>query len=244
MASNVDVDYDDMVKKANNIATYASIVNKDICNVYQEIKEMKNVWYGASYDRFVNTSNYFIPDLDKLFRFIVTEGPAELAAKAVSYARGDLSTVNHTGNKSPKKIENVPLSNKAPKLRFQPQNISSAREQMERNFSEAEQECDTIVHILDSVEWESVAASSTKSKMKTSINNVKSIIGKIRQAMSTIITQQTTTINAIEGAAEAVEAGKDIILDMISDKWQNAQQTIQEIGENAHNTWRSMTGKD
>ena len=244
MASDVDVDYDNMVKVANKIASLAEKVNDDVYQAYQQIKQMKSVWFGASYDRFVTTSNSYINQFDRIFKFIVTQGPSELAAKAVSYSHGDLSTTNKAGSHSPKVITDVPLSNKAPKLRFHPSDIATAREQIETKFQNAGDKCDEINELLESVEWESVAATSTKSKMKTSVTNVKTIMGQVKGAMSTIIKNQTDTINAIEGAAEAVEAGKDIVLDIISDGMNKANDLIENIGQAASDTWRSFTGND
>jgi uncharacterized protein YukE len=245
MGANIEnVDYENMIKVANEIATEASKLNEDVSQAYQDMKEMSSDWYGNSYDQFANSANQYIAELEKCFRFIVTEGPAELAAKARSYAKGNLTVTNNTGNQSPKSIDAVPLTNKGTKLRFRSSSIASDRSVIESKFTSAEGECDTIVSKLESIEWESVAGNYTKNELKRRVNSVKEIIQLIKGSLKTIIDQQQATIDLLEGAAEAVEAGKEITLDIIDSAQNIAENLVNNIQDAASATWTSLTGND
>lgn len=245
MGANIEnVDYENMIRAANAIAGYGVKLNTFVNYAYTDMKEMSKVWYGYSYDQFAKAANTYIEQLNACFRFIVTQGPAELAAKARSYAKGNLSVANNTGKESPKSIEAIPLTNKGTKLRFKSTSIASSRQVIEGRFEAAERECDSIVTKLNSIEWDSVAGNNTKRELKDAVNRVKQMIQAIKKSLKLAITMQQQTIDSLEGAAEMVEAGKEITLDMIDSAQNFAQNLMDDIQDAAASTWQSLTGQD
>mgnify|MGYP004553886527 CR=1 FL=1 len=245
MGANIDnVDYQQMIKVANAIATEAASLNTTVNNAFTDMKNMRKDWYGHSYDEFAASANAYIAQLNTCFKFIVTQGPAELAAKAVSYSKGNLHVVNKTGQQSPKNITSITLTNKGTKLRFKSSNIREDESSIKSKFANAESKCDTIKTKLNSIEWESVAGSTTKKELVQKVDTVKNILGTIKSSLSNIINTQQSTIDALEGAAEAVEAGKEITLDIIDAAKNTASSLVSDIQEAASSTWQSLTGKD
>ena len=240
-----EVDYEDLIERANLLVGIAKPANDSVVSGYGKFDDMKNVWFGYSYDVAVNAVNQYVDTLNECFRFLVTQGPSELAAKAVSYSKGDMNAKNHTGNESPREVERAQKSNKAPKLRFQSSRVESTRSDIvDGDFKHAINQMDTYMNVLEGANWDSVAGESTKRELIQKAKTVQSILTHAQSSINGIITNQQNAINAIEGAAEAVEAGKEIV-ESLTDNAKNAYESfVQGAQEGAQSLWQSLTGQD
>lgn len=243
MGAKIDnVDYQDIVNKANQISNLSSEANRAIIDAYQKMKDMSNDWYGNSYDQFAKSANMYIDKLNKCFRACVVQIPTELIAKARSYAKSNLADVGGAMDTSVANITDIPLTNKDTKLRFVSSAISNDQSAIENSFKNAESKCDQVMSTLQSIDWSSVSGSRNKQELKTYIRNIKSIMEQIKASLKTIINNQQATIDLIEGAQEIVEAGKEITEDIIDAAKSSAQSLATEISDAISATWESLTG--
>lgn len=60
--------------------------------------------------------------------------------------------------------------------------------------------------------------------------------------MDNQITAQATTIEALEGAADAVEAAKDFAGDVVDGAKDMAKSAVNKIQETASDVWTNLTG--
>lgn len=86
MADIKEIDYDQIIVKASQIASAANEMQTNIKDAFTKIDSMRENWFGNSYDNFINVVNMSIPGLNKIFEVTVSDIPHEIAAKAKSYA--------------------------------------------------------------------------------------------------------------------------------------------------------------
>ena len=87
MADIKEIDYDQIIVKASQIASAANEMQTNIKDAFTKIDSMRENWFGNSYDNFINVVNMSIPGLNKIFEVTVSDIPHEIAAKAKSYAK-------------------------------------------------------------------------------------------------------------------------------------------------------------
>lgn len=243
MGANIEnVDYQDIVNKANQISNLSVEANTAISDAYQKMKDMSNDWYGNSYDKFAKVANSFIEQLNKCFRACIVQIPTELIAKARSYAQSNLSDLGGAMDASVKNLTDISLTNKGTKLKFVSSNVSNDQVSIENSFKIAETKCDEISSTLQSIDWSSVSGSRNKQELKKYLTNIKNIIGTIKLSLKQIINNQQATIDLIEGAQEAVEAGKELTEDIIDAAKSAADSLATEISDAVAATWESLTG--
>lgn len=66
-----EIDYDQIIVKASQIANSANDMQNAIKGAFAEIQQMSDVWFGNSYDNFINVVNMAIPGLNKVFTVTV-----------------------------------------------------------------------------------------------------------------------------------------------------------------------------
>ena len=138
MADIKEIDYDQIIVKASQIASAANEMQTNIKDAFTKIDSMRENWFGNSYDNFINVVNMSIPGLNKIFEVTVSDIPHEIAAKAKSYAASNQSSTSSSLTEQIALILNdVSKTNKGAKLRFRTANVQSDQKAIESKFKSA-----------------------------------------------------------------------------------------------------------
>ena len=240
-----EIDYDQIIVKASQIANSANDMQNAIKGAFAEIQQMSDVWFGNSYDNFINVVNMAIPGLNKVFTVTVSDIPHEIAAKARSYAAANQSSTSSSlSDQIAIILSDVPKTNKGAKLRFRSANVRACQKAIESRFKEATAASDRASSTASSLEadWNSISGDTNIRELKDAFKRVNTILESLRDALDNQITAQATTIEALEGAADAVEAAKDFAGEVVDGAKDMAKTAVNKIQETASDVWTNLTG--
>ena len=242
-----EIDYDQIIVKASQIASAANDMQTAVKTAFREIDEMREVWFGNSYDNFINVVNMSIQGLNKIFEVTVSDIPHEIAAKAKSYAAANQSSTSSSLTEQIALILNdISKTNKGAKLRFKAANIRSAQKSIESRFKEAKsaaEKASTTSSSLESV-WDSISGDNNIRELKAAFKRLDFILDSLGSALDNQITAQANTIELLEGTADKVEAAQDVMSDAVDAAKDFGKQAINKIQETASDVWINRTGKN
>lgn len=247
MADIKEIDYDQIIVKASQIASAANEMQTNIKDAFTKIDSMRENWFGNSYDNFINVVNMSIPGLNKIFEVTVSDIPHEIAAKVKSYAASNQSSTSSSLTEQIALILNdVSKTNKGAKLRFRTANVQSDQKAIESKFKSAKSAAEKASSTASSLEsvWNSISGDSNIRELKAAFKRLDTILDSLSSALDNQITAQTNTIEALEGAANAVEAAGDVVSDAVDAAKDLGSQAINKIQETASDVWTNLTGKN
>ena len=240
MADIKEIDYDQIIVKASQIASAANEMQTNIKDAFTKIDSMRENWFGNSYDNFINVVNMSIPGLNKIFEVTVSDIPHEIAAKAKSYAASNQSSTSSSLTEQIALILNdVSKTNKGAKLRFRTANVQSDQKAIESKFKSAKSAAEKASSTASSLEsvWNSISGDSNIRELKAAFKRLDTILDSLSSALD-------NTIEALEGAANAVEAAGDVVSDAVDAAKDLGSQAINKIQETASDVWTNLTGKN
>ena len=243
MADIKEIDYDQIIVKASQIASAANEMQTNIKDAFTKIDSMRENWFGNSYDNFINVVNMSIPGLNKIFEVTVSDIPHEIAAKAKSYAASNQSSTSSSLTEQIALILNdVSKTNKGAKLRFRTANVQSDQKAIESKFKSAKSAAEKASSTASSLEsvWNSISGDSNIRELKAAFKRLDTILDSLSSALDNQITAQTNTIEALEGA----EAAGDVVSDAVDAAKDLGSQAINKIQETASDVWTNLTGKN
>jgi len=242
-----EIDYDQIIVKASQIASAANDMQTAVKAAFQKIDTMRENWFGNSYDNFINVVNMSIPGLNKIFEVTVSDIPHEIAAKAKSYAASNQSSTSSSLTEQIALILNdVSKTNKGAKLRFRTANVQADQKSIESKFKEAKSAAEKASSTASSLEsvWDSISGDSNIRELKAAFKRLDIILDSLGSALDNQITAQTNTIELLEGAANTVEAAGDVMSDAVDAAKDLGTQAINKIQETASDVWTNLTGKN
>lgn len=247
MADIKNIDYDAMIMSASSISAKANEMQNRIKEAFEIVTNMRDNWFGSSYDNFINIVNMAIPALNGLFETTVSDIPHEIAAKARSYAASNQSEVSSSLSENVVVIlSELSKTNAGSKLRFQTEEVRGKANLISSKFSEAKDQANSASRIAQNLEadWNSISGGSNIRLLVESFNKVISIIERLSQSLQDQITAQQDTIETIENAANTVEAAQKVASDAIDSTVDAATGAVNAIKSSAEQLWKNLTGKN
>lgn len=247
MADIKEIDYDEIIATATMIANSANNMQNAIQEGFRKIGAMSQNWYGNSYDNFVDVVNMSINGLNKLFETTVSDIPHEIAAKAKSYAASNQASVNRSlVEQTALMLAEVEKTNKGSKLRFKSTEVSADQEAIKSKFEDAMSDAGKASDSAESLTevWKSISGDTNIQELKDAFARVMIILSQLSGALDRQISSQKNTIDALEGAANAVSAAKDVVSDAVDNAVDFGANVINNIQESASEVWTNLTGKN
>lgn len=211
MAKIEEIDCEQMITKANHISAAANSMQLYIKEAFQKIDQMREVWYGHSYDNFVIVVNMSISSLNQLFETTVSDIPNEIVAKAKSYALSNQTSISKGwGVQTAIILKAIQKTNKGFKLRFRTSEVSAQQKVIRSKFKEAVAAAQRAKSYASSLEsdWRSISGDTNIRELKTAFEKVKKIIENLSDALDRQISAQADTIEALETAQATVKAAR------------------------------------
>ena len=248
MATDIkEIDYDQIITKASNIAKKADQMQQSVKLAFDEINSMRENWFGNSYDNFIDTVNLSVINLNKLFETTVSDIPHEIAAKAKSYAASNQSTVSSSfSEQMALTLKDLDRTNKGTKLRFRDSEVKSDQKQININFQDAQnfaKDARTEALSLEDV-WKSISGDTNIQELKSAFDRVYAILDKLAKALDNQISAQAGVIDALEGAAATVKGAGEVAANAVDSAAEAAQSAVNKIQQSASQTWTNLTGKN
>lgn len=247
MADIKEIDYDQIIVKASQIASAANEMQNAVKTAFKKIESMSDNWFGNSYDNFINVVNMSITGLNKIFEITVSDIPHEIAAKAKSYAASNqASTSSSLTEQIAVILSDLPKTNKGAKLRFRTASVQADQKQIESKFEDAKTSADKASQIADSLEgdWNSISGDSNIKELKAAFKKVNNTIEIISKALSSTITEQANTIENAENLANAIEAAQKAKEERAEQVQEFAQNLKDKIQESRDQTWKNLLGRN
>ena len=247
MAKITEIDYDQMIQKASNIASTADAMQKSIQSAMQKVDSMRNNWFGNSYDIFVDAVNMCLQPLNDIFFTTVSEIPHEIAAKAKSYAKANQTDVSASmAEQEAITLTELTRTNKGSKVRFQSSEVTATQGEIKSKFEEAANSAEKASSISDSLsaDWDSISGDSNIKELKAAFGKLKLLIDALTSKLDSQVTAQASSIEAIETAANAVEAVVKIKEDAVDAAKDAATNATNAINDSANQIWKNLLGKN
>ena len=243
-----EVDCDQIVTKASNIAKKADQMQKAIGLAFKEINSMRENWFGTSYDNFiVNVVNITIPDLNKLFEIVVSDIPHEIYAKAKSYSvMSEYSLSASFTEQVATTLTNLIPTKRGAIFRFRENEVKSNQKQININFQDAENFANDAKSEAQSLEdvWKSISGDTNIQELKSAFDKVIKIIQKLTKTLDSYVSASTLKVNAGETVQGAMEAAPKVAANALDAVEDAAQSAINKIEADANQTWKNLTGKN
>ncbi len=247
MAKIDEIDYDELVRGASEIARLANEMQNSIKQGFSEMDAMREVWFGQSYDNFVGAVNLQVAVLNKLFEVLVSDIPHEIAAKAKSYASSQQTTVGAGFTEQTAIIlSEITKTNKAPKLRFKTEQVNSCRETIKNCFKKASEAATSAKEKAAGLApiWQSISGDTNILELTSGFQRIINGNDTLMNILDGAITQQSNTIEALETAANVVEGAKNLVSDGIEAGADAIESFKEKAADLASDVWQSWTGKD
>ncbi len=195
----IKVDYEGIPKQANQIRENGEEINNLFINIYNQISEMNNYWYGKRYNTLAKEFNDIINTVNELLKLIVGEIPYALECVANNYSQADqdINVVN-AKNKVPKTIETINIINKGDELRFMSDQVNTIKEKILSNLQKIGDKMNSINSQYANLRWNSEIADAFKNKLQKISSDVNSAISTMKSEFNSLVTQAQTNMQSAE----------------------------------------------
>ncbi len=247
MANIREIDYDQIITKASQIANDANEMQKSIKLAFEKIQSMSNNWFGNSYDNFIDTVNMSITGLNNLFEITVSDIPHEIAAKAKSYAASNQAVASVNLKEQVAIIlAKIPITNKGAKLRFKSSEVSTDQAGIKAKFESAKSYADKAKAVAKSLsaDWQSISGDTNIEELVQAFIRVQGIIKALSEALDRQISAQITTIDTIERASNNVDKPFGVLSTMVDTAVTSAKLAQTDIEQSATDLWINLLGKN
>ena len=197
-----EVDYKKLPTYANGMRTEGRKLNSSIISAYTEIGNLSKSWYGVRYDTLVTEVNKLTTDVNAMLDLVVDTIPFTLQTVANNYAKVDGGTTAAATNMKPTAVANVQKSNKQT-MRFVESDVSTSKDAIFRNFSNAEKSMDIIQQIFNNDVlriWRSEAAKEYSKKFTTLKSNISTSIKNVKTSFDKLVADTMNDMKSTESA--------------------------------------------
>lgn len=247
MAKIKQVDYDQMINKASQIANAANDMQNAVKDAYKRMQDMSQNWFGQSYDRFIMGVNGSIEAFNSIFEVTVSDIPHEIAAKAKSYAKVNQGEVTASLNEQIAIIlSEIPLTNKGTMLRWESDGVAADQQAIKSKFESAKSAADKASSIASSLEsdWQSISGDTNIAELKKAFKELKDNIDALASALDGAIRTQEASVSSTETAINAVKAAKNVVTGAIESTQQAAKDFSTKAQQAADQWEKNMLGKN
>lgn len=247
MAKIEEIDYDQIIAKASAIARFANHMQEEVKKAFQEIEQMRENWFGYSYDNFINTVNMSVNGFNKIFEVTVSDIPHEIAAKARSYAAANQTTVsNSLVEQTALMLTDLERTNKGSKLRFRTEEVETHRTNIKKYFDNAKEYANQAKQQAEDLneDWRSISGDTNIAELRLHFSNLNVAVSRIENALDIQVNSQASTIEMIENATNMVKSAKENVSDFVEGV-ENLGENIKAGIENAkEDLWTNLMGKN
>ncbi len=200
MASIMEVDYEDIPNKANEMRQKGQELNTEISTAYESIANMHSSWYGKRYNELVKEFNKIIPQINELLELVVGDIPFTLETIANNYSQTDKGSNVTTANKtSPKKISDINISNDVG-MKFLTSEVTTVQQSVSKNFTVAKENMNQIESVYGKVKWQSEASETFKAKFTKLKNEIINAFDDIETQFTKLMNQTKDDVQNAENA--------------------------------------------
>ena len=200
MANIMNVDYEAIPAIARQVRSYAQDLNIQMLDIYNNISEMHNSWYGIRYNTLAKDFNNIMPEINDLLDLVVTEIPYTLETIANNYALVDRGSKVTSAEKTPaKRVTSLAMPNDVG-MRFLTNEVTSVKSKVATNFTSAKEIMNMIETTYNRVEWRSEAAEAFKMRFTKLKNNIVNAFDNLELQFIKLMTQTLEDIQATENA--------------------------------------------
>ena len=199
MGKVIRVDYESIPSQAKSIRESGEQINALLINVYNQIGNMNNCWYGKRYNTLVKEFNEITETINQLLNLVVGEIPYALECVANNYSQAveDINVVS-ANNKAPKTINKISITNKNNGVRFMSKQVNTIKETI---LSDLQKVCDYMNSInskYGNLRWNSEVSDSFKNKLQKISTDVVSAIDSIKSEFSNLVIQAQNDMQSAE----------------------------------------------
>lgn len=243
MAMDMDMDYQEIVDAVKKFVNYGDTVQQNVKSAWQEFENMSSSWGGNSYNTLVTSVNSANDKLNNRFNKIMVTLPAELHAKAQSYASVDQVTLANFSEPTVVTLTDIPTIDKGTTITFSSSGVTSSRDAIINYFDTAK---DAIAEAMDLATnlrqtWNDAEGDKNLSKLREAYRNIKQQLVDIQTVLKKAVTAQINTQAIITAATDVVTAASDAISDSVEDVVDDVTITASKFEEAADAVWTIFT---
>ena len=200
MARIMNVDYEAIPGKAQQMRSQGEELNTELTTAYQSIADMHNAWYGKRYNELVKSFNNIIPQVNEMLQLVVGDIPFALETVANNYSQADKgSNVTSANNTAPKKITDLAISNDVG-MKFLTSEVSSTQSKVSTNFKNAVEKMSAIESTYSQVQWQSEASEAFAAKFQKLKNEIVTAFNDIETQFTQLMNQAQEDVQSAETA--------------------------------------------
>lgn len=178
---NIHASFEKFPNDARRMRECGQELNSQLKTAYTNVENMHSVWRGEKYQLLVQDFNNIIPQINQLLELVVGTIPFLLEDTANGYARAnELPNVTTAEQTAPNMIVEI-SSGKDEGMDYQEAEVLSIKETVSSNIENAKEKMNEIYNICQQIDWESMAGTNYKDKVReaknkiiTSFENIKS----------------------------------------------------------------------
>lgn len=200
MAKIESVDYVAMPREAAKMRNGGETLNRLLEEVYSQIANMHNSWYGTRYQALVTDFNNMVPELNQMLKLVVTDIPSTLETIANNYARVDTGSTIVTLSEAVPKTLMALAATVDVGMRFMESDVTAVKQNVSSKFNEARDVMNQIETTLNAINWESEASQAFRTQFATLKANIVLSFENIETQFTKLITQTIADMQTTEKA--------------------------------------------
>ena len=195
----MNVDYEDLARKAKKIREQANQINLELSKAYESIGGMHSVWYGQLYNDLCVAFNNITGSLNQLLSLVVSDIPYALEIAANNYSSADRNgqKVTSAVHTEPKKIINVPII-KDIGMDYTESKVEPIRQKVITNLKSVKDRMNDIQVTYNTINWRSDASEAFATKLKKFKNEIDEYIQQIEGDFQKFMSQAAQTISTAD----------------------------------------------
>lgn len=198
--ANILANYGSIPTIARQIRAYAQELNTEMVNVYANIADMHNCWYGKRYNELAKGFNDIRQDVNDLLELVVGDIPYLLETVANNYAQADKgSNITSAMKADPKKVATLAMPGDVG-IKFNTEEVKTLQTKVSTNFQNAIKKMDIIDTTYKKIEWSSEASEAFKVKFTKLKGEIVAAFENLNTQFTKLMAKTIEDIQASESA--------------------------------------------
>lgn len=198
--ANILANYESIPTIARQIRAYAQELNTEMVNVYANIADMHNCWYGKRYNELAKGFNDIRQDVNDLLELVVGDIPYLLETVANNYAQADKgSNITSAMKADPKKVATLAMPGDVG-IKFNTEEVKTLQTKVSTNFQNAIKKMDLIDTTYKKIEWSSEASEAFKVKFTKLKGEIVAAFENLNTQFTKLMAKTIEDIQASESA--------------------------------------------
>lgn len=198
MSLTITVDYENIPGQSSQARNIGMQINEILLDVYRNVTDMHNFWYGKRYNDIVTNFNSLVPQLNNFLEIVVSEIPYIFEKIVNNFSEVDIKQNMTVAQKeSVQQIQTIPLSTEVG-MKYIQGEVANIQNAIESDFHEIISLMSGLENTINQIGIEYETADNFKSQFKSLANSFRQFIENLERQFTNAMNVNRTQIQKAE----------------------------------------------